>query len=159
MPIAAIALGANLPSPAGTPRQTLEAALLGLAELGRLKARSNFYATDPVGYADQPRFLNAAAVVETVLEPQALLERLLEMERGFGRERGHGIVNGPRTLDLDLLLYDDLVLDTPALRLPHPRLHERGFVLQPLAEIAPDWLHPRLAKSMTQLLNDLPANA
>jgi 2-amino-4-hydroxy-6-hydroxymethyldihydropteridine diphosphokinase len=155
MEIAYIALGANLPSPAGNPRQTLDAAILRLAEVGAILAQSNYYSTEPVGYADQPVFLNAAVALETALEPQPLLELLLEIERSFGRDRSHGIPNGPRTLDLDLLLYGDRVLDTPSLELPHPRMAQRAFVLVPLAEIAPELLHPQLRRTMKQLLDDL----
>jgi len=155
METAYIALGANLPSPAGTPRQTLDTALARLGELGALVAHSSYYATEPVGYADQPAFLNAAVALQTDLAPEALLERLLAIERSFGRDRSHGILNGPRTLDLDLLLYGDRILTTPALQLPHPRMAERAFVLIPLAEIAPDLIHPLLQKSMKQLLQEL----
>jgi 2-amino-4-hydroxy-6-hydroxymethyldihydropteridine diphosphokinase len=155
METAYIALGANLPGPAGTPSQTLDAALLRLAELGRLVARSSYYTTEPVGYADQPAFLNAAAALRTTLEPEALLDRLLQIERSFGRDRSHGIPNGPRTLDLDLLLYGGRILTTPTLQLPHPRMLERAFVLVPLAEIAPHQTHPLTLKSMSQLLQDL----
>ena len=155
METAYIALGANISSPVGTPRQTLDAALLRLAELGRLTARSSYYETAPVGYSDQPTFLNAAAALETNLAPEDLLHHLLEIERSFGRDRTHGILNGPRTLDLDLLLYGDSILDTENLQLPHPRMAERSFVLLPLAEIAPDRIHPQLLKTMKQLLHDL----
>jgi len=155
METACIALGANIPSPAGSPRQTLDAALLRLAELGRILASSYYYETAPVGYSNQPTFLNAAALLETGLAPQALLDHLLEIERGFGRDRSHGIPNGPRTLDLDLILYGNLVLNTPTLQLPHPRMTERAFVLIPLAEIAPSRIHPLANKSMKQLLEDL----
>ncbi len=155
METAYIALGANIPSPAGSPRQTLDAALLRLAELGRLTAQSSYYQTAPVGYSDQPTFLNAAATLETDLTPEDLLDHLLEIERSFGRDRTHGIPNGPRTLDLDLLLYGDSILDTENLQLPHPRMAERSFVLLPLAEIAPDRIHPQLHRSMKQLLQDL----
>ena len=112
MEIAYIALGANIPSPAGAPRQTLDAALLRLAGLGRLTARSSYYETAPVGYSDQPTFLNAAAALETDLAPEDLLRHLLEIERSFGRDRTHGIPNGPRTLDLDLILYGNRILNT-----------------------------------------------
>jgi 2-amino-4-hydroxy-6-hydroxymethyldihydropteridine diphosphokinase len=155
METAYIALGANIPSPAGAPRQTLDAALLRLAELGRVTARSDYYATAPVGYSDQPEFLNAAAAIETDLDPETLLERLLEIERSLGRDRSHGIANGPRTLDLDLLLYGDHILNTATLQLPHPRMIERSFVLIPLAEIAPDRIHPQARRTMKQLLLDL----
>jgi 2-amino-4-hydroxy-6-hydroxymethyldihydropteridine diphosphokinase len=155
METAYIALGANLPSPAGLPQQTLEAAIDRLAKLGRLIARSSDYSTDPVGYEDQPTFLNAAIALQTLLDPQALLDRLLEIERSFGRDRSHGIPNGPRTLDLDILLYGDYVVNTQALQLPHPRMAQRSFVLLPLAEIAPELIHPELHRSVTQLLQDL----
>jgi 2-amino-4-hydroxy-6-hydroxymethyldihydropteridine diphosphokinase len=93
--------------------------------------------TEPVGYQDQPRFLNAVAAVDTELSPRALLERLLAVERRFGRRREGVPPGGPRTLDLDLLVYGEAVVDEPGLRIPHPRLHERAFVLEPLAEVAP----------------------
>jgi len=155
METAYIALGANIPSPVGTPRQTLDAALLRLAELGHLTAQSSYYETAPVGYSDQPTFLNAAAALETDLAPEDLLNHLLEIERSFGRDRTHGIPNGPRTLDLDLILYGDRILNIENLQLPHPRMAERSFVLLPLAEIAPDRIHPQLVKTMKQLLHDL----
>jgi 2-amino-4-hydroxy-6-hydroxymethyldihydropteridine diphosphokinase len=155
METAYIALGANIPGPAGTPRQTLDAAMLRLGELGRLTARSSYYATAPVGYSYQPEFLNAAAAIETDLAPEILLDRLLEIERSLGRDRSHGIRNGPRTLDLDLLLYGERIVDTPSLQLPHPRMTERSFVLIPLAEIAPQRIHPQAGRSMKELLQDL----
>jgi 2-amino-4-hydroxy-6-hydroxymethyldihydropteridine diphosphokinase len=155
METAYIALGANIPSPSGSPRETLTAALGQLADLGRVTARSSFYETAPAGFADQPTFLNAAARLETDLDPDTLLDRLLAIERSFGRDRSHGIPNGPRTLDLDLLLYGSLILDTPSLQLPHPRMAGRSFVLLPLAEIAPDLIHPQSNKTMKQLLEDL----
>jgi 2-amino-4-hydroxy-6-hydroxymethyldihydropteridine diphosphokinase len=153
MPIAYIALGANIPSPAGPPRQTLDAARIRLAQLGRLIAVSSYYETAPVGYLDQPAFLNAAAALETTLAPHALMAALLAIEEAFGRQRI--IPNGPRTLDLDLLLYDDLILNTPTLQVPHPRMLERAFVLVPLAEIAPHRIHPQTMRSMSQLLADI----
>ena len=155
METAYIALGSNLPSPAGSPHETLDAAILRLSELGKVIARSSYYSTEPVGYADQPAFLNAAVALETTLDPHALLDRLLTIERSLGRDRSHGIPNGPRTLDLDLLLYGNRVIRTESLQLPHPRMSQRPFVLQPLAEIAPDLIHPELQKSVTQLLQDL----
>ena len=105
-------------------------------------AASRLYETEPVG-PPQDRYLNAVVALDTTLAAQALLERLLELERQAGRRRGPER-NAPRTLDLDLLLFGDLCLDTPELTLPHPRLHERAFVLVPLAEIAADVVHPRL---------------
>ena len=155
METAYIALGANIPSSAGSPAQTLADALIRLGELGKVRAQSSFHQTLPVGYADQPVFLNAAAALETDLEPGPLLDRLLEIERAFGRDRSHCIPNGPRTLDLDLLIYGDRILDTPSLVLPHPRMASRIFVLAPLQEIAPGLIHPLFKRSVSQLLHDL----
>jgi 2-amino-4-hydroxy-6-hydroxymethyldihydropteridine diphosphokinase len=155
MQTAYIALGSNLPSSAGSPHETLDAAILRLGELGQVLARSAYYSTEPVGYADQPPFLNAAVALRTTLDPHTLLDRLLELERSFGRDRSHGIANGPRTLDLDLILYGDVVLSTQNLQLPHPRMAQRAFVLTPLAEIAPGTIHPQLQKTVSQLLQDL----
>jgi len=133
MSTAYIALGANLGDPAATVRAAF-AALANLPE-SRVSRSSSLYRTVPVGILDQPEFINAVARLETTLAPEALLDTLFEIEQRFGRHRAEK--NGPRTLDLDLLLYDDQFLDLPRLTLPHPRLHLRAFVLQPLAEIEP----------------------
>ena len=133
-----IALGANLEDPAAQVRAGF-AALAALPQT-RLIARSSLYRSAPVGYADQPDFVNAVAAVQTALAPRALLDALLAIERAHGRVRS--FANAPRQLDLDVLLYDDLQLHEPGLTVPHPRMHERAFVLLPLAEIAPRCVVP-----------------
>lgn len=129
-----VALGANLGAPQAMVRAGIAA--LDSLPLTRLQAASSLYLTAPVGLLDQPDFVNAVAAVETGLEAEALLAALLDLEQARGRVRS--VANAPRTLDLDLLLYNDQVLNSPRLTLPHPRLHLRAFVLAPLAEIAPD---------------------
>jgi 2-amino-4-hydroxy-6-hydroxymethyldihydropteridine diphosphokinase len=154
--LAAVGLGSNLPSPAGSPEQTLEAAMSDLAAAGTIVGRSSLYRTDPVGLADQPAFVNAAVTFTTALDPEALLDFLLATERRYGRDRRTAKPNGPRTLDLDLLLVDDLIVNTPQLTVPHPALAKRRFVLAPLAEIAPNLRHPILKKSIAELLAAVP---
>ncbi len=150
-----IALGANLASWAGTPEATLAAAAERLAGFGRITARSSLYSTEPVGFAEQPRFVNAVVVLETELEPRALLNQLLGIEKQFGRDRSASIPNGPRTLDLDILLTGHLEIDEPGLELPHPRLTERVFVLVPLHEIAPNLQIAGRGKTVEELLQSL----
>jgi len=129
-----IAIGANL----GKPVQQVMAGVEALAMLPdtRLAAVSSLYRSAPVGYAEQPDFVNAVVKIETALPPRALLDALLGIEQSFGRVRE--VKNGPRTLDLDIVLYGDAKVDEPGLVIPHPRMHERAFVVVPLAEIAPD---------------------
>lgn len=128
-----IALGSNLDEPVSHVRNAFEE--LARLPFSHLRAHSSLYRSAPLGWLDQPDFINAAAHIETALSPHDLLKALLEIEQKHGRVREH--LNAPRTLDLDLLLYDDLQLDEGGLTLPHPRMHERAFVLQPLLEICP----------------------
>jgi 2-amino-4-hydroxy-6-hydroxymethyldihydropteridine diphosphokinase len=148
----AIALGSNL----GDREDYLRSALDALTpSLDRLRI-STFHDTAPVGVGPQPTFLNAAAVGETSLSARALLETLLAVERDLGRERP--FPGAPRTLDLDLILYGDSIIDeAPSLIVPHPRFRERRFVLEPLSEIAPDWRDPVTGKTVEELLRTLTA--
>jgi 2-amino-4-hydroxy-6-hydroxymethyldihydropteridine diphosphokinase len=154
--LAYIGLGANLPSPVGEPGQTVVAAMDALGGAGSVTARSSLYRTEPVGPVAQGAFVNAALALETKLEPEALLDYLLAVERTYGRDRSRDIPKGPRALDLDLLLVDGLVVNSARLTLPHPALAERRFVLAPLAQIAPGLLHPVSGATMAALLAALP---
>jgi 2-amino-4-hydroxy-6-hydroxymethyldihydropteridine diphosphokinase len=144
-----VGLGANL----GEREQTLRRAIDLLAAEPEIEvvAVSSFRETEPVGYLDQPAFLNGACAVQTELGPRELLERLLAVERELGRERGAGPRWGPRTIDLDLLLYGDATVDEPGLTVPHPRLTERSFVLEPLLELDPG-LHLPDGRGLRSLL-------
>ena len=133
-----IALGANLKDPEALVRAGFEA--LAMLPKTRLAAVSSLYRSEPVGYLQQPDFVNAVAKIETALEPRELLDALLEIERRQGRVRD--FQNAPRTLDLDVLLYGEAQHDEEGLKIPHPRMHERAFVVVPLAEIAPEAIVP-----------------
>ena len=148
---ACIALGANLDARAWTLGRALD--ILRAREDLRFVAVSSFFDTTPVGGPpNQPRYLNAAAELETCLSPRELLDVLLETERVLGRDRSSPERNLPRTIDLDVLLYDEVILSEAGLDLPHPRMHERSFVLGPLSEISPGWVHPVLKKTIRELL-------
>jgi 2-amino-4-hydroxy-6-hydroxymethyldihydropteridine diphosphokinase len=138
--IAFVGLGGNLGDAVAALRSAVQA-LSGLPQTRLLQA-SNLYRTPAWGLQQQPDFINGVAMLETQLDPRALLEALLGVERDFGRDREAGSRWGPRTLDLDLLLYGDAVIGEPGLQVPHPHLHERAFALVPLLEIAPDILIP-----------------
>jgi 2-amino-4-hydroxy-6-hydroxymethyldihydropteridine diphosphokinase len=137
-----IALGSNLSDPLAQVEGGIEE--LAMLRDTRLGAVSSLYRTAPVGIVDQPDFINAVAMIETELTPRELLDELLGIERRYARVRG--LKNGPRTLDLDIVLYGDATHADDALTIPHPRMHERAFVLVPLAEIAPDAVVPGLGK-------------
>jgi 2-amino-4-hydroxy-6-hydroxymethyldihydropteridine diphosphokinase len=145
----ALGLGSNV----GDRRDHLETALRRLRERLEVVSVSRFVASGPVGGPPQGEYLNAAVVAETELPPRALLELAHDLEDAAGRRRD--VRWGPRTLDIDLLLYGDEVVSDADLVIPHPRLHERGFVLEPLAEIAPDWVVPRLDRTVGELREDL----
>ncbi len=151
--VAAIALGSNL----GDREQALQTAIASIRGLGRVLGVSRFIDTEPVGYLDQPRFLNGALLLETRLAPPELLRELLAVERRMGRERANVPAKGPRVIDLDLIFFDRIVLVTEELTLPHPAMQDRAFVLAPLAELAPNWVHPVLGASVAELLGRLSA--
>lgn len=151
MTVVYIALGANL----GQRVLTLELATMRMAEEGSLVItdRSPYYETEPEGPQDQPCFINSVLRVRTTLTPRALLQRLQGVEKALGRQRGTRW--GPRTIDLDILLYDDSIIKEEGLEIPHPRMHTRRFVLEPLCDIAPEATHPLLGKTFRELLKGL----
>lgn len=152
---AAIALGSNLEDPEAQVRRAF-AEIAGLPDTW-VVARSSLYRTKPVGGIDQPDFVNACVVVDTRLAPRALLDGLLGIERRHGRVRD--VPNGPRTLDLDIVLYGGAVIDEPGLAVPHPRAHERAFVLEPLLEAWPDAVIPGRGRARDLLRPAPPAEA
>jgi 2-amino-4-hydroxy-6-hydroxymethyldihydropteridine diphosphokinase len=153
--LAAIALGSNLDSRFGDREANLREAVRRVGELGRVTAVSSFYDTEPVGLVEQPRFLNEALLLETNLAPLELMRGLLGVERAMGRDRSASAAKGPRLIDLDLLLYGDWVLWSEELMLPHPAMAERRFVLEPLAEIASEWVHPVSGVTVRRMLERL----
>lgn len=157
MAVILIGIGSNLPHPpAASPRETVTAAVAALPGIRvYVVAQSSWYASMPVPASHQPWFVNGVAMVGSALDPETLLRRLLALETKFGRTRS--APNAARTLDLDLLDYDSRLIDTPTLILPHPRLHLRRFVLEPLREIVPSWRHPRFDLSAAELLDRLPS--
>ena len=154
--IAYVSIGSNI----GDSLKHCKSAINSLNDKGgvRIFSHSRYFHTAPVGYLDQPWFVNAVFALKTDLAPFALLRRLQGVQRLYGREKG-GIRFGPRILDLDILFYNDIVINNPALIVPHPRITERRFVLEPLCDIAPALIYPGLGVSVRQLLDRLPSDA
>jgi 2-amino-4-hydroxy-6-hydroxymethyldihydropteridine diphosphokinase len=140
-----LALGSNL----GDRFANLKQAIDSLTPQLEVKARSSVYETPPWGFEDQPKFLNQVVKAKTYLDPEPLLKHLKRLEVALGRQAS--FPNGPRLIDMDILFYDDLILNTSSLVIPHPRLHERGFVLLPLMELSPDLVHPLSKKSVREM--------
>jgi 2-amino-4-hydroxy-6-hydroxymethyldihydropteridine diphosphokinase len=141
-----LALGSNL----GDRAANLKEAVASLTPQMTVKAKSHVYETPPWGFEDQPKFLNQVLKVQTYLDPEQMLKHIKRLEVALGRKASFR--NGPRSIDIDILFYDDLVLNTPTLTIPHPRLHERGFVLLPMMDIAPDLVHPVTKKSVREMV-------
>ena len=146
-----LSLGSNV----GDREDYLREAIGRLEAVGQVVSVSSFYETEPVEVTDQEWFLNCAVALETEMTPERLMTALLQIEREMGRRRTQD--KGPRNIDLDILLFGDLVVDAPELSVPHPAMHQRRFVLEPLVEIAPEARHPLMQKSAKKMLAELPA--
>ena len=144
-----LALGSNM----GNRLSNLKAAVLNLTPQMTVKQKSSVYETPPWGFTEQDAFLNQVVKVTTYLEPEPLLRHLKRMETALGRVPN--FQNGPRVIDIDILFFDKMIINTPPLMVPHPRLHERAFVLVPLAEIEPDFIHPILQRPINKILEDV----
>jgi 2-amino-4-hydroxy-6-hydroxymethyldihydropteridine diphosphokinase len=149
-----LSLGSNLGDREANLRQALER----LAEIGEIRAVSSIYETEPVDVASQPWFLNCAVALETEKMPKQLLSSVMNIEQEMGRRRQASPPKGPREIDIDILLFGKSVVDTKQLTIPHPAMHQRRFVLQPLADIAPEQRHPVLKRTVREMLDALPVN-
>lgn len=147
-----LSLGSNL----GDREANLKDAIVRLGSVGRAVAISSFYETEPVQFAQQPWFLNCAVALETEKMPKQFLSAILSIEQEMGRKRQASKLKGPRTIDIDILLFGSSIVDTQTLTIPHPRMHERRFVLEPLAEIAPEYRHPVFKRTIRELRDAMP---
>lgn len=145
-----LALGANI----GNKKENMAKAIALLGEKVRVVKKAPLYETKPWGYTEQENFINSVIMGETDATPEELLQFVKQIEKEVGRQKR--FTNGPREIDIDILFYDDLIINTPSLTIPHALLHVRDFVLQPLCDIAPDFVHPILHKTIRQLLQEVP---